>query len=68
MPPAARLADYLTVKGAAAYLGVSPSTLRNWDRAGKLKPRRHPVNRYRLYRRADLEAVLRAVTPRRAHG
>jgi predicted site-specific integrase-resolvase len=55
MTHTARLADYLTVKDAAAYLGVSPSTLRNWDRAGK------------LYRLTDLEAVLRAVH-RRAHG
>jgi predicted site-specific integrase-resolvase len=54
------LGDYLTVKGAAALLGVCPGTLRNWDRAGKLKPARHPMNGYRLYRRSDLEAVLAA--------
>jgi DNA-binding transcriptional MerR regulator len=53
------LVEYLTVKTADAFLGVCPSTLRNWDRAGKLKPHRHPMNRYRLYRRAELEAVLR---------
>jgi len=67
MPQTARLAEFLTVKGAAEYLGVSPSTLRNWDRSGKLKPHRHPMNRYRLYRLAELEAVLRSVNPR-AHG
>ena len=53
------LRNYVTVKGAAAFLGVSPKTLRNWDRAGKLKPVRHPLNQYRLYRREDLEAFLR---------
>jgi DNA-binding transcriptional MerR regulator len=53
------LEEYLTVKAAAAFLGVCASTLRNWDRVGKLKARRHPMNRYRLYRRAELEAVLR---------
>lgn len=53
------LEEYLTVKAAAEFLGVCPSTLRNWDRAGKLTPHRHPMNRYRLYRRAELEAVLR---------
>lgn len=52
------LADYLTVGEAASVLGVSPSTLRNWDRAGKLKPYRHPLNGYRLYRRNELEALL----------
>lgn len=59
MPTLTSLEEYLTVKAAAAFLGVCPSTLRNWDRAGKLKPHRHPMNRYRLYRRAELEAVLR---------
>jgi len=49
---------YLTVKEAARYLGVSPATLRNWDRAGKLTPCRHPVNDYRLYRKEDLERIL----------
>jgi len=55
-----RLSSYLTVGEAAEVLGVSPWTLRNWDRAGRLRPRRHPKNGYRLYRREDLEAVLRA--------
>jgi excisionase family DNA binding protein len=53
-----RLADYLTVGEAAEALGVSAATLRNWDKAGKLKPHRHPVNRYRLYRRSQLEKLL----------
>ncbi len=52
------LANYLTVSAAAKFLGVSPSTLRNWDRGGKLKPSRHPVNGYRLYRRSELDALL----------
>ena len=30
----------------------------HWDRVGKLKSLRHPVNGYRLYRREDLEALL----------
>lgn len=52
------LADYLTVGEAAEQLGVSRSTLRNWDKAGKLKPYRHPVNGYRLYLREELERLL----------
>ena len=50
--------DYLTVGQAAESLGVSTSTLRNWDRAGKLKAGRNPMNGYRLYRREDVEALL----------
>jgi DcmR-like sensory protein/MerR-like DNA binding protein len=54
-----RLADYLRVGEAAAVLGVSPWTLRNWDNCGKLEALRHPQSRYRLYWRDDLEALLR---------
>ncbi|HEX5470614.1 MAG TPA: MEDS domain-containing protein, partial [Lacipirellulaceae bacterium] len=53
-------ADCLTVGDAAKFLGVSAGTLRNWDRSGKLKPRRHPQNGYRIYLREDLEAVLQS--------
>ena len=47
--------EFLTVGGAAEYLGVSPQTLRRWDAAGKLKAVRRPGSEYRYYRRADLE-------------
>ena len=53
------LDNYLTVGKAAEFLGVTAWTLRNWDRAGKLKARRHPKNGYRIYLHEDLEAVLR---------
>ncbi len=55
------LRSYLTVGEASTLLGVSPSTLRNWDRTGKLKARRHPVNGYRLYKREELETLMKKV-------
>ena len=55
------LKDFLTVGEAASTLGVSRSTLRNWDKAGKLKPYRHPINGYRLYNRQELETLLHKV-------
>lgn len=54
-----KLDDYLRIKEAAEYLGVAPNTLRNWGREGKIGERRHPINNYRLYRKADLEQLLR---------
>jgi MerR family transcriptional regulator, copper efflux regulator len=54
----AKLRDYLRISQAAEYLGVSPNTLRNWERAGKIKAHRHPVNHYRLFRPQDLDALL----------
>jgi len=50
---------YLTIKEAAKILEVSPLTLRNWDKKGKLKAYRHPINNYRLYRTEDIEIFLR---------
>jgi len=50
--------DYMTVRDAADFLGVSPDTLRRWDRSGKVKAIRHPVNRYRLYHKKELREVL----------
>lgn len=52
------LQDYLTIKQAAKFLGVTAETLRNWDRKGKLIPYRNPLNRYRLYKLSDLEQLL----------
>jgi excisionase family DNA binding protein len=53
-----RIQDYVTVTRAAEMLGVSASTLRNWDRSGKLKAARNPMNGYRLYRREDIARLL----------
>ena len=49
--------NHLTIADAASLLGVSISTLRNWDRQGKLSPRRHPINGYRMYDRAEIERL-----------
>lgn len=57
----AKLDEYLTVGDAAVLLGVSKDTLRRWDRAGKLKARRHPITAYRLYLKTELEVMLRAL-------
>lgn len=52
------LREYVQIKDAAEFLGVSPSTLRNWERAGKIAAYRNPINHYRLFRRPDLERLL----------
>ncbi|MBU4284692.1 MerR family DNA-binding transcriptional regulator [Patescibacteria group bacterium] len=50
---------YYTIKQASRILGVTPLTLRNWDKNGKLKPYRHPLNNYRVYKSDQLEMFLR---------
>lgn len=47
--------DFLRVAEAAAYVGVSPQTLRRWDRDGTLSAVRRAGSTHRYYRRADLE-------------
>ena len=56
-----KLSDYMRVAEAADYLGVSPNTLRNWVNAGKIAAVRHPVNDYRLFKKEDLDALLKKV-------
>ncbi len=55
------LQNYLRIKQAAEFLGVSDSTLRNWERGGKITTYRHPISRYRLYKREDLESLLEKI-------
>jgi DNA (cytosine-5)-methyltransferase 1 len=53
--------QYLRVKEAAALLGVSPNTIRAWGGEGKIPEYRHPINRFRLYKRVELENVIRGI-------
>jgi excisionase family DNA binding protein len=63
-----RLKDFMRVKDAAEFLGVSPNTLRNWSRAGRIPVRRNPINGYRLYSKTDLERLLRRINRSAAPG
>jgi excisionase family DNA binding protein len=56
-----KVKDYLLVKDAADYLGVSPNTIRNWSRDGRLPVHRNPMNSYRLYRKSDLDRLLKSI-------
>ena len=58
--------QYLTIKKASKLLHVTPLTLRNWDKRGILKPYRHPVNNYRVYRLDQIESFLRKIELSRA--
>lgn len=58
-----KLDEYLQIADAAEYLGVCKNTLRNWGATGKLTEHRHPINNYRLYRKHDLDKLLKQITP-----
>jgi len=53
--------QYLTVKEVAKVLGVSPLTVRNWDRKKRLIAYRNPLNNYRLYKVSDVEKLLEEI-------
>ena len=53
---------YIKVKEAADLLGVTVMTLHRWDAKGKLKALRHPINRYRLYTKKQLEKLLKKLS------
>lgn len=52
---------YLSIKETAARIGVSPLTLRNWDKKGTLIAYRNPINNYRIYRLDQVEILLRKI-------
>lgn len=49
---------YFSIKEASEILGVTPLTLRNWDKSGKFRPQRHPMNNYRVYKLSSLEKII----------
>ena len=60
--------EFLLVTEAAEFLGVSPNTMSNWGRDGKVTEYRHPVNNYRLFKRSELERIRKKLvspSPRR---
>jgi excisionase family DNA binding protein len=64
--------EYVTVDEAARLLGVKRETLYAYVSRGRLRSYRQGIKRQRLYRRAEVEALLRlepsagrALTPRR---
>jgi len=56
--------DMFKVKEAANFLKVSTMTLQRWDRLGKFKALRNPINNYRQYKRKDLERLAKKIAHR----
>ncbi len=59
---AERRAEYGAQRGTfigplAERLGLRPATLRKWERAGLVRPRRDPLTGYRVYDEADVRDV-----------
>ena len=57
--------EYYTINKFAKILGVTPQTLRNWDRNGRLKPHHNSSNGYRYYSQEQLNQVLQVKPKKR---
>lgn len=53
----------ISLNEAATYLGVTKTTLRNWDKSGKLKADRNPLNAYRTYDMDTLRVLKEQIDP-----
>lgn len=51
----------ITIGEAAKLFNVSIQTIRRWDKSGRLKAVRHPMNNYRLYKLADLKKIVQEI-------
>jgi DNA-binding transcriptional MerR regulator len=53
-PQAAPQSGVIFIGVLARQLGIGPATLRKWEKAGLVEPRRDPVTGYRVYTSADV--------------
>lgn len=51
--------EYYSLSEAAELLGKSKETLRRWDRDGKLTAAREPISEYRVYKKEDINSLLK---------
>ena len=51
--------EFVLVSEAAEMLGVCPNTIRSWGASGKITEYRHPINDCRMFKRKDLDRILR---------
>lgn len=51
--------DYYSLSEAAELLGKSKETLRRWDRDGKLPASREPISEYRVYKKEEINSLIR---------
>lgn len=51
--------NYYSLSEAADILGKSKETLRRWDREGKLLASREPISEYRVYKKEDINSLLK---------
>jgi len=54
--------ELITISKATKMFGVTPQTMRNWDRNGKLKPIKRAKNGFRYYSLLDVKNLIEQKT------
>lgn len=54
--------ELITISKATKMFGVTPQTMRNWDRNGKLKPIKRAKNGFRYYNLLDVKNLIEQKT------
>lgn len=55
------LTEYMHTVEAAEYGGVHHNTIRKWATCGEIPMHRNPVHGYRLFKKTDLDELLKKV-------
>lgn len=55
------MSSFISISEAAKKLNVSTETLRRWDKSGKFKSHRHPINNYRVYTEEQINNLVNEV-------
>jgi type I restriction enzyme M protein len=58
------MGKFFNIEEAANYLELTPQTLRNWDKSGKINCIREPGNNYRLFSKEELDSIKNTVKPK----
>lgn len=61
-----KINEYMKSGEAAEFLGVNIRTIRQWQKSGMLKGYINPINKWRLYLKEDLEAMLDKINGKEA--
>ncbi len=54
--------EFVLVKEGAELLGLCPNTIRSLGASGKLTEYRHPISDYRMFKKDDIEGLLKRLT------
>lgn len=56
-----KIIDCLNRTQAANFLGINITTLRMWERKGKIKSYKHPMTGYPLFNKQELQDLIRLI-------